>query len=124
VEQHLMRKFVKILRVELEDLQDDLKLLVDGHREQFARNEITEHVCLENIGTLRSEELGVAHFLRELDQVDTGGFNDLDALVEHVKQAFKGDIARSGLARAAYFLAELKIKRVARYVRDTTRPGS
>ena len=128
----MITKFLKVLRIELEDLHDDIELLVEDTMQRFKDHNITEHVCYENIAVLRSEEFGIKHFIEIIDATDPAAFDSIDAVAGHLKQAFEAEIRRSGLARAAYILAERKIERVSRYVesyrewaqekQDMTRP--
>lgn len=112
----LNRKFLKVLRVELEDLHEDIELLIADTMQRFRAHSITEHVCFENIAVLRSEEYGIRHFVEIVDATDPEAFETLDVLSAHLKQAFEQEIERAGLARAATILAERKIDKVAQYV--------
>jgi hypothetical protein len=111
------KKFVRILRIELEDLDEHLHGLIDAYQAKYDTRQETEHVCLENMATLRNEECGVHHFLNLLDRVDPAGFDDLDALTTALRAQFRDAVRAAGLAPCACVYAGRKIEKVAAYVR-------
>ena len=114
-----MVKFVKVLRIEMEDLEAYLEFLVgENYRRQDEHTE-TERVCRENVATLRNEALGVQHFVEILDGVDVDNFDNLDHLVATIRQRFHDVISRHGLAEAAIAYADRKIAKVHHYVTDS-----
>ena len=114
-----MVKFVKVLRIEMEDLESYLEFLIaENYRRQGEHTE-TERVCRENVATLRNEELGVHHFIEILDRVDVDNFDDLNHLVATIRKRCHDVIARHGLAEAAIAYADRKIAKVESYVRDS-----
>jgi len=114
-----MVKFVKVLRIEMEDLEAHLESLVTENFRREKEREETERVCLENVATLRNEALGVQHFVEILDGVDVDSFDNLDHLVATIRQRFHEVIPRHGLAEAAIAYADRKIAKVEAYVTDS-----
>ncbi|MBT3295628.1 MAG: hypothetical protein HN919_21600 [Verrucomicrobia bacterium] len=115
-----MVKFVKVLRIEMEDLEADLEFLVaENYRRQEAHEE-SERVCLENVATLRNEALGVQHFVEILDGVEVDNFDNLDHLVATIRQRCHDVITRRGLAEAASAYADRKIAKVEAYMTDSS----
>lgn len=113
----LKRKFVRILRVELEDLDDHVQSLVEDYQCKFAAHRETEHVCLENIATLRNEASGIHRFIQVLDALEVGPFEGLDDLVEGVRKLFQDSVRKAGLAPCACVYADRKICKVLQYLR-------
>jgi hypothetical protein len=114
----VLSKFVKILRVEFEDLEGDIELLVEKNYRRLQEHAETERVCRENVATLRNEEFGLRHFVEILDQVEVDDFDNLDHLVATLRQRFHEVIERCGLARATLAFADRKIAKVRRYVTE------
>jgi hypothetical protein len=108
--------FIKILRIELDDLKEDIEQLISECREKMEHPKLNEYVYLENLAVLKNELLGLGHFSRILDSMDVAGFADLDATIEAVKQAFSDEIERCGLAPAAVLLVDRKIEKVRQFV--------
>lgn len=114
----LLTKFVKVLRVEMEDLEADIELLVEENYRRLQEHMETERVCRENVATLRNEEFGIRHFIEILDEVDVDDFDDLDHLIATVRTRFHDVIEKCGLARATIRFADRKITKVKSYITE------
>jgi hypothetical protein len=112
----IMAKFLKILKVELEDLQGHLDLLESDYQSMLAERRTTEHVARENAAVFENEKRCLSHFAEIVGQTDMNAFVGLDALVDHLKRRFVAEVESCGYARAAYVFAERKMQKVARYV--------
>jgi len=111
-----MFKFLKILRIELEDLIEHVKALETLYEEFQEKHKETEHVCLENIALLKNEERSVNQFIRILDDVDPASYIGITEMAEDIRNKFLAKIASTGLAEAAFIFAEHKLERVLQYV--------
>ncbi len=109
-------KFLRVLRLEMEDLEDHICQMIADYREREARREITEHVCLGNVAVLGNESRAVGHFRRILDGIRADDYGSLDALIDDVRGRFDREVSASGLSRAACVFAQRKIHRVRAYV--------
>lgn len=113
-----VKKFLKILRLELEHLQDRMDVLEDDYRGLRRQGEASAHLVKENLALFESEKRSFQHFITILDGLGPEEFTDVTDAACRVKQCFVAEIEASGLARAAYVSAERKIDRAARYVRE------
>ncbi len=114
-----LERFLKILRVELEHLCAHIDLLVENYHEKQRRHEVTEYVCNENVATLQNEECGCYQFIRVVERLKAGDYDNLADVVADVRERFKSVIEQSGVAPATYLFADEKINKVERYVRDS-----
>jgi hypothetical protein len=114
----LQAKFLAVLRIELEDLEQDLDGLIGAYQEKLQQHAETEHVCFENAAVLKNEEFGVRHFLRVLDRTRPEDYAGLDALIGDLRARFAAEIRHAGLASGALAYAERRIAKVRRYVTD------
>jgi hypothetical protein len=62
-----VRKFLGILKIELEDVQDDIASMIEALGERLQRGECTEYVCKENTALYRTEIDSLHDFLKEID---------------------------------------------------------
>jgi hypothetical protein len=109
-------KFIRILRIEMEDLWNHIESLVSENENLCTRGEETEYVCRENVAVLHSEECGLRGFMRILDSINPEDFPSVKALADHVDGRFKERLEQCGFAPAILLLAERKIRRVHDYV--------
>jgi len=114
----LLTKFVKVLRIELEDLEADIELLVEENYRRLQSHAETERVCRENVATLRNEEFGIRHFIEILEELDVDDYDNLEHLIASVRSKFHDVIERCGLARATIRFADRKIAKVRSYVTE------
>ena len=109
-------KFIKVLKVELEDLLEDFNVAERKHAQRFARHEITDYVFRQNEGLFRMEEDSVRHILRGLGEFDPTRHEDLnqvvsavDTLVRHLVKDYEEPEAMVGFVGR-------KLQKVRRYV--------
>ena len=110
------KHYLQILRIELEDLKEDLELLIEECKQSRESERITDHVFLANLTLFKNELLGVDEFFKILDETDHSQFDNLDTLTDHLRKCFREKIETYGLAEAVNICIERKLDKVARYV--------
>ena len=114
----LKNTYLKILRIEMEELETDLQHLADEFRENASSRCLSENVVMQNLATLRNELLGVGTFERIIEHTQPETFDSLDEMIEYLKTAFRQKMVSSGLAEAVWYLVERKLEKVSTYVRQ------
>ncbi len=109
-------KYLKVLRIELEDLSEDLEVMKDLYGQRGRRDEITDYVFLENVSLLKSEIAGVEAAIRSMDEIPVDRFRNLDELVDYIDKLFRERTAGAGYPEAVYALVRRKLAKVSRYV--------
>lgn len=112
-----LEKYVKILEIELGDLEEQIEELVSHYTVPDKQQGRTERVCQENRNVLRSEERGVDSLVKALESLDTSVYSDLDEMVDQLKVQFKKDIKAIGYPMAAFAFAEQRMNVVREYVK-------
>ena len=110
------KRFLQILRIELDDLRDDIDEMITQHQQVKDAGKISEHVYLENLSVFRNELLGIGTFDRIIDKINTGNDETLDEMIESVEQELKIEIKKYGLAPVVSIYIERKINKVRKYV--------
>jgi hypothetical protein len=113
---HPNTRFIQILRIELDDLKDDIDQLLEACRREREKHELGDHVYLENLAVFKSELLGIGAFSEILDDTDPESFETLEGMIEELGRAFKAEIESRGLAPAVNVAVERKIAKVAKYL--------
>ena len=112
----IKRKYLDILRIEVEDLIEDIGLIVNEYKRRKDRGEITDYVFLENLAVLHNELLGVDDMMEMLDSVDPEDYSNLDDLVADIEIKIRKKIENSHLAEALYPLVKRKLEKVSKYL--------
>ncbi len=108
--------YLRILRIELEDLQIDIERLIEECRKNKEMGSYSEKVFLQNLATFKNELLGVHAFQHVLDEIDPGQFDTLQEMVEYIRRRFQQLIHEHGLVPALSIYVNRKLDKVARYV--------
>ncbi len=110
------RYYLRMLRVELDDLKDDIDLLIDEYTRLHDSDQMSNYVFLENLTVIRKELLGVDSFCRILDATDTEKFLTLDDLIGHLTDSFRSMVRERGLPEVIEDYVERKLLKVRDYV--------
>ena len=111
-----LKKYLKVLRIELEDLEEDLQVMADIYNQREKRNEITGYVFLENMSLLKSEIYGIEQIIESLDGIVVDRYKSLEDMIEHVDQEFRNKTEDSGFPEACYALVKRKLLKVTKYM--------
>ena len=110
------RKYLKVLRIELEDLEEDLLLMAQIYQQREKDSEITDYVFLENVSLLQSEISGIEQILKSLGTIEGDSFGTLDEMVEHVDSVFRQKTEDANFPEAVYALVKRKLAKVSAYI--------
>ena len=110
------KHYLEILKIEVEDLREDLELMIEECRKNYQTEKITEHVFLANLTLFKNELLGLDEFTRIVDRTECDSFESLETMIDCMRKHFREKINTYGLAEALYICIERKLNKVARYV--------
>ena len=114
-----LAKYLKVLRIELEDLETDLAVMKDLYDLREQQEEITDYVFLENVALLKSEIAGVESLIRSIDDIPVERFQHLDEFVDYIDSLFRERTKHSGYPESVYALVRRKLSKVSRYILST-----
>ncbi len=109
------RKFLEILKIELEDLIFDLEFSEKVLTKRLQDHEITEYVFLENASLLKREILGIEEIKKMLYKSNKTVTSVAD-LRETIENYFKDKIKSAGLPDVVFLLVSRKLEKVSRYM--------
>ncbi len=112
---HKMERYLKILKIELEDLEYDIQYGEEILRKRFEEHKITDYVFMENLSTFRTELAGVKKMEKEIDSL-VDKYETLDELVVHINEFFKKRVRESGLPEVVYVLIKRKLDKIYKYI--------
>ena len=109
-------KFLSILKIELEDLEQDLVSLEDSYRQKWEEDKISNYVFLENMAVLREELTGIHKILGDLTTVNSSSFSNIDEFIEHILTIIKENRKNIDLPEGVYRLLRRKIMKVRNFI--------
>ena len=114
----LKKTYLQILKIEIEDLKEDINALTEETRHRKEHAEISAYVYMENLAVLNHEILDIEAIARRLDELDLDQFPDVDALINHLIADIELELAEHNLMEAVYDLVKRKIRKVGNYVKS------
>lgn len=108
--------YLFILKLELNDLYDDIQMLMDECQKEKEKYRITDYVFMENLSLFKNEVLGVNVFHNIIDSVDPHDFDNLDELIGYLKERFRTKAADCGIEKAIDLSISRKMDKVKKYV--------
>jgi len=110
------RHFARLFMVELEDLVEDIRLLIDRTEKRFENGEITPYVRMENEAFLQREVDAIEKFKGIVDGIDLSfykGISDIEAAFLEKSRDF---VARLEDPEAVYVLLKRKLEKVRNFL--------
>ena len=118
--QNKMRKFLKIFKVELEELEDELIMFGEMHKQREQSGEITTYVFRENMNLIKNEISGLQEIIRSVDGLVPTKYKSFEEMIEDLDRKIKERLRESEHADASYELVRRKLKKVHTYIREET----
>jgi len=112
----VLHRFLDILSLEIEDLENDILDLVRLTEDRLERHEITNYVFLANKGVLLNQLACLKTLMSTLRNLDTRGYADVKELVADVERRIRGCIEASEYPQAVFSLVKRRIDKVYRYL--------
>lgn len=109
------KKYFDILKIELEDLIEDLEFSEEVLMKRLKEHEITDYVFMENVGLLKKEILGIEKVKKMLGESDSEILSITD-LKNWVENYFKKEIKSAGLPEVVFLLVSRKLEKISRYM--------
>ena len=109
-------KYLEILKIELEDLAEDIKLLVDDYKTRRESGEITNYVLLENLALLTHEIHGAESFVNILRDMQPDDYASLDEMVAVIDSKMGDLIEHGGHDPLLHKMVKRKLAKLTAYV--------
>ena len=111
-------KFLTILILELKDLIDDLKTVLESIENRHINEEISNYIYSEN-KAFRSNELeGLTHYITTLETLDPRSFRSRKELVDYLYEEINKAIRQQGYPAALRLLVKKKIQKVDSFMKE------
>jgi len=110
------QRFIEVMRIELEDLHDDIDALLKHCDEALHEHTLTELGYFGNLRVLRSELRGVGFFSRMLDETDPEKYETLKALMDDLEKRLVEGVRKYCMVPAVDRLIRRKIEKAVKYV--------
>ncbi|MBN1695984.1 MAG: hypothetical protein JW881_00600 [Spirochaetales bacterium] len=114
--QTFIQKYLKILAIELDDLESDIKFLIEKYKQKKDSETISNYVFLENLVVLNSELCGISSFKKLMNEFDPASYATIEDFLDGIKARFKRKIIECGLPEGIYMIIERKLIKVYTYV--------
>jgi len=100
------KKYLKMLAVELQDLQEDIEVVIESSQRRLEDAEISRYVVL-----------GIANVSTIIEAVNPADYDDLDSMVADLDRRFAEKLKERGFPAGVHQLIRRKLNKLADYVR-------
>jgi len=111
-----IKKYTKILRIELEDLEEDLLMMAEIYHQRELKREITDYVFLENLSLLQSEIAGIDNIISSLDDINPDDYDSIKQFAEYIAEQFRKKTEDAGFPESVFALVNRKLIKVSQYI--------
>ncbi len=118
-----VQRFLKVLALEIESIQDELSMLLNTLDDRLARREISDYVRNENFVVLLNEVLGLHDCLHGLDDVRGCPAESVDDAADLAREVLDRRIADHGYVPALGHLLDARIDKIVRYIGEAEVPA-
>ncbi len=114
--QALLHKFISLLRIELEELEQDICDLLELWQRRKDSHEITNYVYLENKGLLLNEVGCVKELLGNIAAVDTSRYDSVEQMISDVDNMIDKRIRECAFPEVLHSLVKRRLEKVRQYI--------
>lgn len=112
----IARHFARLFMVELEDLTEDIKLLIDRTERRFESGEITSYVRLENEAFFKREVDAIEKFMGLVDGIDLSFYKGTSEIEAALLEKSRDYVSRLEDPEAVYVLLQRKLEKVRKFI--------
>ncbi len=117
--------FLRVVKVELEDLVEDIKRRIQLNDLRFQREEITHYVHDGNLALLNREIEALSNYIVIVDGIDAALYKDVDEAESALLEKSKNLVARMEDPEAVYIQLKRKLRKVRMFLSsDAIEPTS
>lgn len=108
-------KYLQLVKLEMEDVKQDLSESRKVLEKRFAEMDITNYVFLENLATLKSEMLGIERVEKDLLEMKSDN-RDCSQLRVMLDSHFESVVSESAFPEALLNIIRRKLDKIDRYI--------
>jgi hypothetical protein len=112
----ILHRFIGILKIELEDLEEDINDLLELCQQRKNSKEITNYVYLENKSLLLNEIAGIKNLINDLSSLDTGSFASQEEMFQEIDRMIHSRTREFAYPEAVYSLVKRRLDKVIEFL--------
>jgi len=111
-----IKNYLTIINLEMEDLEEDIKFLINEAQKKKSNGGLTNYVFLENQAVLKNEIHALECFKKIIKKIDPDNYKSVEALIQSLRKEFKSVVDSNSYAEAILIFTDRKMKKVKHYV--------
>ena len=111
-----IKNYLTIIDLEMQDLEEDIKFLINEAKKKKSEGNLTNYVFLENQAILKNEIHALDCFKNIIKKTDADNFKSVDALIQFLREEFKIIVDTNSYAEAILIFTDRKMQKVKNYV--------
>jgi len=110
------KTFLKMLLIELEDVEEDFKILLQTCDSRHEKEEITHYVHYENRATYENQIINIKRCVEFIEKINPDNFSSLDALTTHLSNIFQDQVDKRWITNSLFQIIKEKEKKIKNYI--------
>jgi hypothetical protein len=110
--------FLKILLLELKDLEEDIELLMEKLTKSHEKDEVTNYVFMQNLSLMQREIFGIEGFFSELEGLRSDDFETVDDIAEAITRKMEVYCKEHFLPTSCEVVMRRKIEKIVAFFKD------
>ena len=111
-----IKNYLTIVFLEIEDLEEDIKYLIEKVEKKKHDGKLTNYVFLENQALLKNEIHALDCFKKLIKKTTANDFKSIEGLIQYLREEFKVIVDANSYAEAILIFVDRKMQKVKTYV--------
>lgn len=107
-----VRHFLRVFRVEIDDIIEDLQLLIDQTDKRFEQGEITSYVRMANKALFQRLMESITKYAGIVDGIDASNYKGTSEIAASILDISRDYVSRLEDPEAVYVLLKRKLEKV------------
>lgn len=111
-----VKKFFGILRLEMEDVEEDLESMIHVYQRRNSEGQVSEYVLKNNSALFVHEINSIADFIRQLDQDCCADYKTVDEVIDHINKELPSKVKEFDYPQVVVNVVRRKMEKVRAYL--------
>jgi hypothetical protein len=119
---NVLRHYLRLLRVEIQDMLEEIEMLIEHLETRFACDDISSYVRLENEGVLRRELGAIGHFIALVDEIEPANYKSIPEMEQDILSRADEIVKKQEQPEVVLVLLKRKIDKVREFISAADKP--
>ncbi len=120
---NVLRHYLRLLRVEIQDMLEEIDMLIEHMETRFACDDISSYVRLENEGVLHRELGVIGNFITIVDGIEPANYKSIPEMEQEILSRAGEIVKKQEQPEIVLVLLKRKIDKVREFISAADKPS-